>query len=78
LKLSLSQRKIAIAKEIDWYYSNKKVFLESLADDVNRAWAKIERDFINRIEDVHQRPFAFKEIKRATVFSHVAQPFLVP
>ncbi len=63
LKLSPAKRRAAISKEIDWYYSKKKAFLNTVADDINRAWGKIEKDFIRRIESVHQRPFIFKEIK---------------
>lgn len=63
LKMPPAKRRAAIAKEIDWYYSEKRVFLEALADDINRAWAKIEKDFVTRIEKVHGRSFAFKEIK---------------
>lgn len=63
LKMSPAKRRVAIAKEIDWYYSEKREFLEALADDINRAWAQIEKDFIARIEKVHRQPFVFKEIK---------------
>lgn len=62
LKLSLAKRKVTIQKEIGWYYSKKKMFLESLANDINKTWAKIEKDFIKQIEMVHGRPFTFKHI----------------
>ena len=37
--------------------------LKVLAGDMNVAWAKIEKDFIKRIEKVHERSFAFGRIR---------------
>lgn len=64
LKLSPAGRKRFIAKELAWRYSPpKKKFLKMTADDINVAWAKMEKDFIRRIEKIHNRPFAFSRIR---------------
>ena len=63
-KLSTAGRKRFISKELAWRYSPpKKKFLKIIADDMNAAWVKMERDFILRIERVHGRPFAFSRIR---------------
>ncbi len=64
LKLSPAAQRRFIAKEIDWRYSpSRKKMLNVLAKDMNVAWAKMEKDFIRRIEKVHDRPFAFSSIR---------------
>ncbi len=66
LKLSPAAQRRFIAKEIDWRYSpSRKKMLNVLAKDMNIAWAKMEKDFIRRIERVHDRPFAFSSIRGA-------------
>jgi hypothetical protein len=59
LKLSPAAQRRFIVKEIDWRYSpSRKKMLNVLAKDMNVAWAKMEKDFIRRIEKVHDRRFA--------------------
>lgn len=64
LKLSPAGRKRFITKELAWRYSPpKKKLLMLLAKEMNAAWARIEKDFIRRIEKIHSRPFAFSSIR---------------
>jgi len=64
LRLSPAARKRFVAKELAWRYSpQKKRLLISLTKEMNAAWAKMEKDFIRRIEKIHQRPFAFHSIR---------------
>jgi hypothetical protein len=64
IKLSLAKRKRFIAKSLDWRYSGpKKKLLLLLAKDVNTAWARMEKDFIRRIEKIHKRRFSFRAVR---------------
>lgn len=64
LKLSPAGRKRFIVKELEWRYSpSRKKLSILLAKEMNVAWAKIEKDFIRRIEKIHHRPFVFSSIK---------------
>jgi hypothetical protein len=64
LKLSSAKRKGFLAKELAWRYSpDKGKFLQPLADDMNQAWAKIEKEFIRRIEAMYRKPFVFRGVR---------------
>jgi hypothetical protein len=64
LKLSPGRQRKSIAKEISWLYEPKRLEkLRSLAADMNDAWAKIEKEFIRRIEKIHRRSFAFGKVR---------------
>jgi hypothetical protein len=64
LKLSPARRKRFIAKELEWRYSaSRKKLSVLLAKEMNVAWGKIEKDFIRRLEKIHNRPFVFSSIK---------------
>jgi hypothetical protein len=64
LKLSPAGQERFITKELAWRYSPpKKKLLVLLAKEMNGEWARIEKDFIRRIEKIHKRPFAFSSIR---------------
>ena len=64
LKLSPRGQRAFISKEISWAYEPARIkMLRSLADDMNRAWAKIEKEFIRRIEKIYERPFSFGHVR---------------
>jgi len=54
--------KAEIEKSIQPIYE-KKYQLDSLAEDINNAWVKIEGAFIKKLEEVHKKPFVFEQIK---------------
>lgn len=62
LKLSESQQNEEIENRINRYYKDESK-LNSLADDINNEWVKIEGDFIKKLEDVYKNPFPYKNIK---------------
>jgi len=63
-KLSPRGQRISIERELAWLYEPTRLkMLRSLAADMNEAWAKIEKEFIHRIEKIHERPFAFRKIR---------------
>lgn len=62
LKLTPTQQNEEIESGIGRYYKNETK-LNSLADDINAEWIKIEEDFIKRLENVHKNPFPDKNIK---------------
>jgi len=63
-KLTPAKRKRFVAKELAWRYSPpKKKLLMLMAKDMNAAWARMEGDFIRRIEKIHKQPFAFSSIR---------------
>ena len=64
LLLSPAWRRRYMRKELRANYSpTMKKFYAVLAKNMNVAWAKIEKDFIRRIEKIHGRPFAFTSIR---------------
>ena len=64
LALSPGARKRSIAKELEWRYSPPKKRLSILlAKEMNAAWARMEKNFIRRIEKIHRRPFAFSSVR---------------
>ena len=62
LKLTRAQQNNEIENSISGYYKNENK-LNSLAEDINNEWVKIEKDFIKKLEDVHKNPFPHKNIK---------------
>ena len=57
-----------IKRIMDPYYEQKER-LVSLADDVNKEWAKIENDFMKKLEIVHKFPFPYKSVKGVLALS---------
>jgi hypothetical protein len=53
---------VQIEKSIEQYYK-KEEKLFSLANDINKEWVKIEKDFISKLEEIHKFPFPFTSIK---------------
>ncbi len=54
--------RIQIEKTIEQYYKQDKK-LQSLADDINKEWIKIEKDVIQKLEGIHKFPFPYKSVK---------------
>mgnify|MGYP001574368929 CR=1 FL=1 len=62
LKLNKVQQNEEIENNISRYYKDERK-LNSLADDINNEWIKIEGDFIKKLEDIHKNPFHHKNIR---------------
>ncbi|MDP3015099.1 MAG: hypothetical protein Q8N28_01660 [bacterium] len=62
LKLPLIKRKNVIRKNIEYLYKKERQ-LKSLAQDINKEWLKIEKDFIKKLEQVHKHRFPHKSVK---------------
>lgn len=54
--------KVQIEKSIEQYYKQEEK-LQSLADDINNEWVKIEKDVIRKLEIIHKFPFPLVSIK---------------
>jgi hypothetical protein len=64
LPLSPVARRRFMRKELKRQHSPKmKKFSAVIAEHMNEAWAKIEREFVRRIEEIHKRPFTFRAIR---------------
>jgi len=59
---SEEEKKVQIEKTIAQYYK-KEERLQSLADDINKEWVKIEKDVIKKLEEIHKFPFQFTSIR---------------
>ena len=51
-----------IEKYIEIYYKQENKLI-SLVEDINEEWAKIEKDFIQKLEEVHKFPFPHTEMR---------------
>jgi hypothetical protein len=54
--------RVQIEKSIEQYYK-KENKLFSIVDDINKEWIKIEKDVIQKLEEIHKFPFPYTSIK---------------
>jgi hypothetical protein len=64
LKLSPAKQEKFMAEQLAWRYSPNRVkYLQPLADDMNKAWVRIEKEFMRRLEKIFHKPFPYRSVQ---------------